>query len=69
VPEPSPSIEIDGKEEYELEDIRQSEYRFNTLHYCVKYKGYSAEQSEWLLAENIAHAQDMVCKFHTAHTN
>ncbi len=35
---PLPSIEIDGKEEYKLEEILQSKYRYGTLHYRIKYK-------------------------------
>ncbi len=33
----------------------------------MNYKGFSVEQSNWLLAENLAHAQDMVRKFHALH--
>ncbi len=68
-PEPPLPFDIDGEEEYELELILQSEYRYGTLRYCIKYKGYFAEQSEWLLAENLAHAQDMVREFHASHPN
>jgi hypothetical protein len=66
--EPPPPIEIDGEEEYELEDILQSEYRYGTLQDRMKYKRYSAEQSEWLPAENLAHAQDMVHELHALHS-
>jgi hypothetical protein len=38
VPEPMLPIEIDHKEEYEREEILQSEYRYGTLNYHVKYK-------------------------------
>ncbi len=37
---------------------------YGTLRYHMKYKGYSAEKSEWLPVENLAHTQDMVCEFH-----
>ncbi len=68
-PEPPPPIEVDSEEEYELEEILQSAYRYNAFCYRVKYKGYSAEESEWLPAENLAHAQDMVREFHSQHPN
>jgi hypothetical protein len=68
-PEPPPPIEVDGEEEYELEEILQSVYRYNAFCYRVKYKGYSAEESEWLPAENLAHVQDTVCEFHSQHLN
>jgi hypothetical protein len=37
-PEILPPIEIDSEEEYKLEDIFPSEYRYGTLHCRVKYK-------------------------------
>jgi hypothetical protein len=68
-PEPPSTIEIDSEEEYKLEEILQSEYKYGILRYRVKYKRYSAEQSEWLPAENLVHAQDMVHEFHISHPN
>ncbi len=68
-PEPPPPIDVDGEEEYKLEEILKSAYRYNAFCYCVKYRGYSAEESEWLPAENLAHAQDMVREFHSQHPN
>ncbi len=68
-PEPPPPIEVAGEEEYELEEILQSTYRYNTFCYRVKYKGYSAEESEWLPAENLENAPNMVREFHVAHPN
>ncbi len=46
MPKLLPPIEIDGEEDYQLEEIFQSEYRYGTLHYCMKSKGYSAKQSK-----------------------
>jgi predicted phosphatase len=60
VPKLLPHIEVDGKEEYKLNEILQSEYRYSSLRYCMKYKGYSADHCQWLLAENLTHAHDMV---------
>jgi hypothetical protein len=39
-PEPLLPIEINGKEENELMEILQSEYRYGTLCYRMKYKEY-----------------------------
>ncbi len=41
-----PPIDINGEEEYELGKIMKSKYRFGTLRFCIKYKGYLAEQSK-----------------------
>jgi hypothetical protein len=68
-PEPPPPIEVDSEEEYELEEILQSAYRYNSFCYRVKYKEYSAEESEWLPAENLRDAPDMVWRFHETHLN
>ena len=68
-PELPPPIEVAGEEEYELEEILQSAYRYNAFCYQVKYKGYSAEESEWLPAENLENAPDMVCEFHAVYPN
>ncbi len=68
-PESPPPIEVDGEEEYKLEEILQSAYRYNALCYRVEHKGYSAEESEWLPAEKLVHAQDMVGEFHSQHPN
>jgi hypothetical protein len=64
-----PPIEVASEEEYKLKEILQSAYRYNAFCYRVKYKGYSAEESEWLPAENLANAPDMVREFHAAQPN
>lgn len=66
-PEPLLPIDIDSEEKYKLKEILQSKYRYDTLCYCTKYKGYSAEKCKWPLAENIAHVQDMVREFYLLH--
>ncbi len=66
-PKPLPLIKIDSKKEYKLKKILKSEFRYCTLRYYVKYKQYSAKQSKWQLAENLAQAQDIVLEFHSLH--
>lgn len=69
VPEPPQPIKIASAEEYKLMVNPQSKYRYSTLRYCTKYKGYLVDQSELLLVENFAHVQDLDCKFHASHLN
>src|SRR5260221_10847184 len=38
---------IDGSEEYEVESIVDSRYRYQHLHYLVKFKGWPDSNSEW----------------------
>ncbi len=40
--------------------VLQSGYRCEIYHYLVKYIEYRLEESEWLLAKNLANALDMV---------
>ncbi len=68
-PESPPPIEVNGKEEYELKKILQSAYCYNPFCYRVKYKGYSAEKSEWLPAENLRNAPNMVWRFYKTYPN
>jgi hypothetical protein len=60
---------VAGKEEYEVEKILQSAYKYYALCYRVKYRESSEKESDWLLAENLANAPDIVHGFHTAHPN
>jgi hypothetical protein len=68
-PELPPYIKVDNEEEYKLKEILAIKYWYSTLQYCVKYKRYLAERGEWLLAENLNHAQDIINEFHLSHPN
>src|SRR6266446_5123976 len=43
---------IDGSEEYEVESIVDSKYRYQHLHYLVKFKGWLDSDNEWLPADH-----------------
>ena len=49
-PPPSPS-EVDGEEEYHVEEILDSRVRRRRLQYLVKWTGY--DQPDWEPAENV----------------
>ncbi len=66
-PERLPPIKVDSVEEYKLEEISQTVYHYNSFCYRVKHKGYSAEENEWLPAENLRNAPDIVWEFCDAH--
>src|SRR5260221_4427648 len=55
---------IDGSEEYEVESIVDSKYRYQHLHYLVKFKGWLDSNNEWLPADHLANAPDIVQDFH-----
>src|SRR6266446_2050338 len=58
-PHPNPVL-VDGSEEYEVESIVDSKYRYQRLHYLVKFKGWLDSDNEWLPADHLANAPDVV---------
>jgi len=65
IKEPSPSIQIQGEDEYELDEIIDSRLHYNKLQYRAKWKGYSPEHDKvWYPAENFNNAEHTVQRFH-----
>src|SRR5258708_6572426 len=62
-PHPNPVL-IDGSEEYEVESIVDSKYRYQCLHYLVKFKGWPDSNNEWLPADHLANAPNVMQDFH-----
>src|SRR5258707_5098442 len=60
---PNPVL-IDRSEEYEVESIVDSKYRYRHLHYLVKFKGWPDSDNEWLPADHLANAPDIVQDLH-----
>src|SRR6266446_4185960 len=56
---PNPVL-VDGSEEYEVESIVDSKYRYQCLHYLVKFKGWPDSNNEWLPADHLANAPDVM---------
>jgi hypothetical protein len=61
-PEPPP-IEIDGQDEWEVEEIIDSKLIRNKVHYRVKWKDYSDLDKTWYSAENFTNAQERINEF------
>jgi hypothetical protein len=61
-PPPPPTL-INGKEEYEVEAILDSQLRYNHLEYLVKWKGYNDSHNSWQVYQNL-HTKAKVAKFH-----
>jgi len=62
-PIPPPPVLVGGEEEYEVEDILNSQVRYCRLEYFVKWKGYDVGHNSWILHYDI-HAPDLVAGFH-----
>ena len=65
-PHPGPDI-LNGGEEYEVEKILDSRYRYGRLWYFVKFSGWPNLENEWLPRENLENSPDLIKEFHQAH--
>ena len=65
IKEPPPPIQIEGEDEYELDEIIDSRLHYNQLQYRAKWKGYSPEHDKvWYPAVNFNNAEHTVQRFH-----
>jgi len=65
IKEPPPPIQIEGEDEYELDEIIDSRLHYKKLQYRTKWKDYSPELNKVLYpAENFNNAEDTVQRFH-----
>ena len=46
IQEPQPPIQIEGEDEYKLDEIIDSQFHYNKLQYRAKWKGYSPEHDK-----------------------
>ena len=61
-PQPSPII-IDNQEEYEVEEVLDSRFRWGKLWYLVKFMGWLHSDNMWLPHTEV-HAPAAVEEFH-----
>jgi len=63
--EPPPPIQIEGQDEYELDEIIDTRLHYNKLQYRARWKRYSPEHDKvWYPPENFNHAEHTVQRFH-----
>ena len=66
IAEPSPPAElVDGEEEWEVEEIKDSRYSRRQLQYLVHWKGFDVSEDTWEPARHLAHAPELVTDFHS----
>jgi hypothetical protein len=63
---PPPVVEVDGQDEYEVEEILDSRSYRRHGQYLVKWKGYPLAEATWEPFENLENSQDLVQAFHLA---
>ncbi|KAH0611537.1 uncharacterized protein H6S33_010802 [Morchella sextelata] len=59
---PPPPVEVEGQEEWEVEDILDSRDRRGRFEYLVKYVGY--DEASWQPLSDVEHSPDIVKRFH-----
>ena len=62
IPPPAPPIEVEGEEEYEVEEILDSKKFRNRLKYLVQWTGWN--DPTWEYAEYVTNAKERVAEFH-----
>jgi len=64
---PSPPVDVDGEEQWEVEAIVRSELRGRgrnrRQHYLVRWKGFGPEVVSWIPAEDMDHSSELVEEF------
>ncbi len=61
---PQPPVEVDGEEEWEVEEVLDSQVKNRKLEYFVKWKGWPISEQSWQPVENLENAPEEVARFH-----
>ena len=69
LPPPPEPIEVEGEEEYEVDEIRDSRMYRRQLQYLVRWKGYGEAGNSWEPAKFLQNAPDKVREFHLSNPN
>jgi hypothetical protein len=59
---PPPPVEIEGEEDWEVEDILDSRKRRGRFEYLVRYTGY--DEASWQPLSDLEHSPNIVKRFH-----
>ncbi len=63
-PPPSPSIEIDGEDQAEIEEVLDSSMHYGKLRYLAESLEYSLSDNEYILADNLSCADEYMTEFY-----
>lgn len=59
-----PKVEIDGSDEWEVEEVIASKKSRNQLQYLVHWKGFGIQDRTWEPVANLQHCRELVEAFH-----
>jgi len=57
-------VEVEGEEEYIVEEILDSHLRCNKLDFLVKWEGYTNENNSWEPEDNCKNAHNAIAAFY-----
>jgi len=57
-------VEVEGEEEYVVEEILDSHLRCNKLEFLVKWEGYMSENNSWKPEGNCRNAHNAIATFY-----
>ena len=61
---PSPRINVENKDKYEVEKILNSKSHYSKLQYFVKWMSYPHSENQWLFEDDVAGLKYLVDLFH-----
>ena len=61
---PQPPIDVEGEQEYVVEEILDSCLRRNKLEFLIKWEGYTDENNSWELEDNCRNASRAIKDFY-----
>jgi len=67
--EPPAPVEIEGQEEFEVQEVLDSKKIRGKLLYLVFWRGYPPSEATWEPVGNLVHAQDLINRFHQRYPN
>ena len=68
-PPPPEAVEVEGEEEFEVEQILDSRIYRRGLQYLVRWEGFGEEDDSWEPAANVKNAGEKITEFHQKHPN
>ena len=64
---PPPPIEIDGEEQFEVDEILDSRIHRGRLQYKIRWLGHEPEDDTWEPAHHVSNAELLVKQFHATY--